>query len=64
MAVVGFIPKVMGISTTMAVTPLRPGMAPKIIPMMVPKVRRKIPGHPNISLIVDMRQAMSNTVLS
>jgi hypothetical protein len=54
----------MGIKTTIAVVPLSPGIAPKIIPMIVPEMRNKIPGHPNRLASVAMRSFQSNEIIS
>jgi hypothetical protein len=64
MAVTGSIPKVMGIKTTIAVTPLNPGIAPKIIPMTVPASKIRIPRMFNIILSVAQKTSASNIPIS
>jgi hypothetical protein len=60
MAVEGSIPNVIGIKTTMAVVPLKPGMAPKIIPMILPEISKAIPGHFIISIRVTKKRFQSS----
>jgi len=59
-AMFGSIPNVMGMRTTIAGVPLGPGMAPKIIPIMLPDTRRIIPGHLTISASSNHRSCQSS----